>query len=1049
MSQKDIEDIYELSPMQQGMLFHSLASPESGAYSNRISYILKGDLDIPAFERAWQKVVDRHPVFRSSFHSEDFDKPLQVVHKQARLSLEQQDWRNISVTEQQERLDTYLKEEGRRGFILTQAPLMRLALFRCSEDTYQFVMSQHHLLMDGWCRPLIFKEASTFYEAFRHGKDIQLELPRPYRDYILWLQQQDMAKVESFWRNELKGFSSPTPLVTNRNLDNHPAKEDDFAKQKFELPKETTDAIKALARKHGLTLNTLFQGLWALLISRYSGEEDVVFGATVSGRPPALRGVESMIGLFINTLPVRVRIDKEIQLLQWLKALQSHQIEVREYEHSPLMNVQHWSDVPRSQPLFESILIFENFPEQANGEGNASLNMQLDRFFDWTNYPLTIEVVPDSELLILALYDCRLFDDGTITRMLGHLKTMLEGVVSDPFCQLSKLPYLTQPEREQLLVKWNLTKADYPKELCLHELIELQVERNPERLAVNFEEQSLTYRELNERSNQLAHFLMNQGVKPGTKVGVLLDRDENMLVGLLGILKAGGAYVPLDPSYPLARIEYMIKDSGAPILLTAHHLLASIPHSDSQIICLDLDWQEIEQMPETNTEQTVSTEQLAYVIYTSGSTGHPKGVQVTHANVVNFIHSVSSRPGFSADDALLAITTISFDIHVLELFLPLYCGGKVVIASQHDCQDGRLLLQLIRERNISVMQATPATWWMMIQAGWEEALPLKAISGGEKLTEELASALFPRVQKLWNLYGPTETTVWSAGAEITYKNEPITIQQVVNNTELYILDSSMELVPIGVSGELFIGGLGVTQGYLNRPELTEKNFIENPFEGFEGKKIYRTGDLARYLPNGRIQLLGRSDHQVKLRGYRIETGEIEKTLETYDAVNQAVVTLREDQPGNQRLVAYLLGAEDEANNLILREWLRQNLPDYMVPSTFVWLEEFPKTPNNKVDRKALPEPSQNSGNENPENYVLPQSPLESLLVDIFKEVLKIDYVGCYDNFFDLGGHSLLSLKVVSRFEKATGIHMHPGELFQQTIGQIAATYEQSYSLSLK
>lgn len=1046
MNKKDIKDIYELSPMQQGMLFHSLAAPESGAYIIRISHILKGDLDVPAFERAWQRVVDRHPVFRSSFHSEDFDKPLQVVHRQAKLSLEQQDWREFTLAEQGEHLDAYFREEGRRGFNLTEVPLMRLALFRCADDTYQFVISQHHILMDGWCRPLIFKEASTFYEAFCRGENIQLELPHPYRDYIVWLQQQDMISAEAFWRDELKGFSSLNPLVVNRRPGNLPTREDDFDKQSLRLSKAITDAIKTLARRHSLTLNTMVQGLWALFLSRYSGEEDVVFGATVSGRPPDLIGVESMIGLFINTLPVRVRVRPEAQLMDWLKDIQAHQTLVRQYEYSPLVNIQQWSEVPHALSLFDSILVFEDFPGGTADEVFGSLDMHLDCYFDFTNYPLTVEVVPGSELLFQILYDCRLFDDATITRMLAHLKTLLEGMVDDHMSRLSDLPILTEQERHQLVVEWNDTNIDYPMDQCLHELFEAQVERSPEAIAVVFEDEQVSYRELNRRANQLAHHLRTLGVGPEALVGICIERSVEMVVGLFGILKAGGAYVPIDPAYPQERMAFMLADAQVIALLTQKKFLGKIPEFDKPVICLDSGWKDIAGENDNNPHNSISADNLAYVIYTSGSTGKPKGVMIEHRGICNRLLWMQDAFRLTASDRVLQKTTFCFDVSVWEFFWPLITGAALVVARPDGHKDSNYLVNLIESRKITTIHFVPSMLQLFLEADNSNCCSLKrVICSGEALPLELEKRFFNKMtSELYNLYGPTEASV-----DVTFyqcsrdsQSHTVPIGHPIANTQIYILDSYLQPVPIGVSGDLYIGGVGLARGYLNRSELTSQVFIPNPFSGKRGERLYKTGDVARFLPDGNIDFLGRIDHQVKIRGNRIELGEIETALMQHKIVNEAVAIVRNDGD-DKRLVAYIVPVTGETPvQPELREFLREKLPEYMIPSVFVTIDKLPLTSNGKVNRSALPAPQYTQISD---SFSAPQTETELTLAKIMEDVLQIDRVGRLDNFFNIGGHSLLAMKVVDRFEKATGVRMEVGELFQQTVGQIAAWNEKKIS----
>ncbi|HEY9653443.1 MAG TPA: condensation domain-containing protein, partial [Coleofasciculaceae cyanobacterium] len=568
MKPENIQDIYELSPTQQGILFHSLYSPESGVYFVQLCFTLHGLLNVVAFDRAWQQVVARHTALRTSFYWENLDKPLQVVHQQVNVPFVQQDWRGMAAGEQQKQLEAFLESDRKQSFDLSQAPLMRLTLIRVADDSYQLVWSKHHLILDGWSTALVFKDVIEHYQGLCQGQNLPLAPSRAYGDYIAWLQQQDLSKAEKFWRQVLSGIQAPTPLISLK-VDISPDQKEEYDEQQIKLSAETTTALQSLARQHQLTLNTVVQGAWALLLSRYSGENDVVYGNTVSGRPVDLIGAESMVGLFINTLPVRVTIDAEQSLLTWLQQLQTQLVEMRQYEYSPLIEVQGWSEVPRGVPLFESLVVFENYPvDRAVLERQTNLEIQINSSFDNTNYPLTVTVLPGLKLAIAISYDRRRFDGATITRMLGHFQTLLQGMTTAPEIPLKELPLLTEAEKHQLLVEWNKTWAEYPQNQCIHQLFEAQVEKTPDAVAVVFEDKQLTYRQLNQQANQLAHYLQKLGVGPEVLVGICIERSLEMIVGLLGILKAGGAYVPLDPAYPQERLAFMLENAQVSILLT-------------------------------------------------------------------------------------------------------------------------------------------------------------------------------------------------------------------------------------------------------------------------------------------------------------------------------------------------------------------------------------------------------------------------------------------------------------------------------------------------
>jgi amino acid adenylation domain-containing protein len=615
-------------------------------------------------------------------------------------------------------------------------------------------------------------------------------------------------------------------------------------------------------------------------------------------------------------------------------------------------------------------------------------------------------------------YNTDLFDATTIERMAGHFHTLLEGIVTNLEQRIGTLPLLTEPERHQLLVAWNATQTEYPRDLCVHQRFEAQAARTPDRVAVVFEGQRLTYRELNQRANQLAHHLQSLGVGPDVLVGIYVERSLEMVVGILGILKAGGAYLPLDPAYPKERLAFMLEDTQAPVLLTQERLLGELPEHRAAVVCLDADREVTAQQSVENPSSGVTSGHLAYVIYTSGSTGRPKGVKIEHRSVVNTLEAMHRESGLTDADTLLSMTTLSFDISVPELFLPLVVGARVVIVSRTVAADGEQLARALVETGSTVMQGTPASWTLLLSAGWEGSDRLRALCGGEALPQGLAAQLVERMRSLWNLYGPTETTVWSTVYRVSSVDGPISIGRPIANTQIYLLDDHGRPAPIGVPGELYIGGDGVAQGYLNRPGLTAEKFIPDPFGEQPGARLYKTGDLARYLPDGNIQFLGRLDHQVKIRGFRIELGEIEAMLGQHPAMRETVVLAREDEPGDKRLVAYIVPDQEPVPTMEeLQGYLRAKLPEYMVPSAFVFLDGMPLMPNGKVDRQALPAPERKRP-ELESAFAPPRTPTEELLAGVWTQVLGIEQVGIYDNFFELGGHSLLATRVVSRVRDA-------------------------------
>ncbi|MGB3534213.1 MAG: amino acid adenylation domain-containing protein [Microcoleaceae cyanobacterium] len=1061
MSNQNITDIYELSPMQQGMLFHTLYTPNSGVYFEQRSCLISGELNTQVFKQAWQQVITRHSVLRTAFYWEELEKPLQVVSSQVNLPWHEENWQNLTPDEQQNQLEYFLITDREKGFKLDQAPLMRCALFKVQENTYQFVWSHHHLLMDGWCNGLIIKEVLAFYEAFKQGKTLSLTSPRPYREYISWQQQQDISEAEKFWQKQLKGFTTPTQL----SVEFYPENEDIHAQEYLEFTHRENIEIQSFCKQYRLTLNTLIQGAWALLFSRYSGESDIVFGATVSGRPPTLPGVESIVGLFINTLPVRVKIHAKTQLISWLQTLQTQQIEQEQYAYSSLIDIQKWSNISTGTPLFESLVVFENYPVSLDtvlNQSNSSLKISQGQGFEKTNYPLALFVLPHSELLFRIDYSKSYFLPQTVKQILSQLKTLLLEFISSPQSRLFELSLLSSIEQKKLLIEWNTTATELSDQACIHQLFEAQVEQTPDAIAIADEHQQLTYKVLNHKANQLAHYLEKLGVKSEQLIGICLERSCEMLIALLAVLKAGAAYVPLDPAYPQERLLFITEDANISLLLTQSNLL--YPNwKTNKVICLDQEWDSITQQSAENIDYEIVPQNLAYVIYTSGSTGQPKGVEICHYSLTNFLMAMRQNIVLLSEDIILSVTTISFDIAALELYLPLIVGARLILVGREVATDGVALGETLNTSNATLMQATPATWRMLMNGGWTGNKNIKILCGGEALEHFLAQQLLDNSQQVWNFYGPTETTIWSAIYQLNLnaispeKSTYISIGRPLANTQFYILDSNLQPVPIGVSGELYIAGFGVARGYLNRPQMTAEKFIPNPFSQDKTQdRLYKTGDLVRYLSDGNIEYMGRLDHQVKIRGFRIELGEIEAALNEHLEIREVVAVVNVDTSAEKRLIAYFIPenkTEKSVNSETLtpknlRHYLEQKLPSYMIPAVFVQLEAFPLTANQKIDRRALaaieyqlPTLSQ---------QIKPQTPIEEIIAGIWQNVLNLQEIGVNENFFELGGHSLLATRVVSQIREVFKIEFPLRYLFDfSTITELAQEIEKLTKNKLK
>ena len=1064
--QKNIENIYPLSPMQQGILFHSLLAPDAGAYVPQVCITIDGLTDVIAFQKSWQEVFRRHSILRTAFRWEKRDRPFQVVYRVLELPWQQLNWREFSPSQQQQKLKDFLEEDRKQGFDLKIAPLFRINLIQLTETRYQLVWTQHHLIIDGWSAGLVLKEVFQLYQVFHNGADLPIYSNLPYADYIAWLGQQDLSAAEKFWKTKLKGFTTPNILQVKQSSSN--STQPNWTQKEISLPATITNQLKTLAKNHQFTLNTLIQGAFAILLNRYCNQDDIVFGATSSGRPATLSGSELMVGLFINTLPIRLQIDPQASLITWLQQLQNQQVEALQYEYSPLLEIQSWSEIPRGATLFEHILVFENYPVDASLlKSQNGLKIEKVTSLEWTSFPLTMLVSAATELTFKIKYDSQRFDDSIISNLFVSFYTLLENIANNPQESLIKLPVLTDAQ-QQLLTEWNSTQAEYPQQ-CIHELFAAQVERTPDATAVIFEDEKLTYQELNVKANQLAHYLRSTGVQPEVLIGISLERSMEMVIAILAVLKAGGAYVPLDPEYPQERLDFIQEETQVKTILTQEKIREILSNAA--------------QFPEYNPVNTTSLLNSIYVIYTSGSTGKPKGVINTHRGLVNRLCWMQQTYQLTTDDRVLQKTPFSFDVSLWEFFWTLLFGATLIVAKPGGHKDSGYLVNLIKEQQITTLHFVPS----MLEAFLEES-QLKGctsikrvICSGEALTFELQKRFFTHLNaQLHNLYGPTEAAI-----DVTYyegrrdnnifphsltpslpHSSCVPIGTPIHNTQIYILDSHLRQVPIGVAGELYIGGDGLARGYLKRPELTAERFIPNPFSSpstpstpsasSASSALYKTGDLARYLPDGNIEFLGRIDYQVKIRGFRIELGEIEAVLLQHPEVKTAVVIAKQNQNNNSRLVAYVvpIQAETEATDIAtdelktsLRSFLEAKLPSYMIPSAFVILESMPLTPNGKIDRRSLL--AVDEMGVKLLHQVPPRNSTEESIAAIWKEVLKLEQVGIYDNFFDLGGNSLLVTQINSRLRQTFELDLPLRSIFEKPTIVAIAEYIQAIQITIQ
>ena len=1029
---RSVQDIYPLSPTQQGMLFHSLYGPKTGVYVVQVGYTLKGELNHDAFDQAWQQLIERHTILRTAFVWDNLESPVQVVGQKVTLPLTWLDWQEVS--DGQQKLAEWLEADRLQGFTLSAAPLMRLTVMQLSQNCYRIVWTHHHILLDGWSLPILLQEWMMGYRA-ACGQDMpQLAPPPSYRDYIVWLQKQDLNQAKQFWKKQLAGITAPTPLGIDRGLSS--SAQSDYQAQHFSLSIELTQKLKTFAQRHRLTLSTLVQGAWARILSCYSGESAVLYGLACSGRPSSLPQSEHRVGLFINTLPMVVAIAPDDEIGPWLQDIQAQQLAIQPYEYTPLVEIQAVSDIAKTLPLFESVVVFENYPIQSR-QRNGELDLADVSIIEQTHYPLTLFAVATESLAFKALYDRNRFSKASISRLLGHLQTVLESIVASKVSPVNNISLLSKAEKEQLFAS-GCSFTDRAPKHCVHQAIVDQAAQTPDATAIIFDGESVSYGQLNQRANQLAHYLKQQGITTGTLVGLCLQRSVEMVVTLLAILKTGSAYVPLDPMYPVTRLRYVIEDADINWVI-CHGSTRSIDLGSAvkPVKSIDLDQiaTVLASLPIADPPEHNNLDALAYVIYTSGSTGKPKGVSIRHRSLSNLLGAMARRLHIKASDTLMAVTTLAFDIAALEIFLPLISGARLLLASVEIIRDCYLLIAHLDSFGVDIMQATPASWRLLFNAGWSGQSGLKILCGGEALDLKLAKRLMNCGEEVWNVYGPTETTIWSGALALSAEqlaHGAVPMGHPLDNTQFYVLDQQQQPVPVGVAGELYIGGMGLAQGYWHRPRLTAEKFVANPLMALDGDAhptIYRTGDRVRYREDGTLDYLGRFDQQTKLRGYRIELGEIEAAIATHPAITQAIATVQGDRPADQRLVAYIkLANGSDGTDLVkgLRSHLIPLLPTYMIPSAYQILDTFPLTPNGKVDRKALPAIQQAVVAANHQ----PKTSLERTLAEVWQNLLKLDSVSIYDNFFEVGGHSLLVVNAQSQIRQKIGIEISLMDLFQ-------------------
>jgi amino acid adenylation domain-containing protein len=1018
-----------------------LSDMASCAFNESTILHLRGPLDMEAMRLALHGIIARHEALRTTFSP---DGESQCIAPSAEPDITVADFSNLETGIRESRVSQVLRQETAQPFDLEHGPLMRIRIIKLEEKYHMMVTTAHHIVCDGWSFDVMMTDLSSIYSMICRGEQDRREMPMQISEYALWQEREknspEVLADEIFW---IEQFKDSVPVLEFMGDHRRPSIKTYRGARETQVLDEVAYAeIKRAGARQGATLYATLLAAYAVLLYRLTGQEDMVIGILAAGQ--SIVGCHDLVGHCTNLLPLRVRVDGDLSFRAFLAEIKHLVLDAYEHQRvtfGTLINRLNLRRDPSRTPL---VSVMFNVDPAIHGMkfkdldveyvANPRCGFQFDLGFNL--------VAADKNLISECDYTTDLFDAETISRWLRHYHTLISNIVRNPDQPLSKIPLLGDAELGQLLVEWNETGTDYPREAAIHQIFEAQAQRAPDGAAVVFENDSVTYGELNRRANHLAHYLRSIGVGAETIVGAYVDRSIDMVVSLLGILKAGGAYLPLDPTFPGDRLAFMLEDSGAPIVITQDGLLEYLPKQEARaVVVLDRDWSSIAKSPGHNPNNVAGSNNLAYVMYTSGSTGKPKGVQILHGAVVNFLLSMQKEPGFTAKDRLLSVTTLSFDISVLEIFLPLVTGGLTVLITHETASDGKLLAAALARHEATVMQATPVTWRILLETGWKSTGRIKGLIGGEALPHELCDQLLEQGVELWNMYGPTETTIWSTIKKMELSQERISIGKPIDNTRVYVLDSNLLPVPIGVPGELHIGGDGLARGYLNRPELTSEKFIKDPFSDNPNARIYKTGDLAIYLKDGNLECLGRTDYQAKVRGFRVEPGEIETLLNRHPGIKDSAVVVRPDSLGENLLVAHVVQQDGSSCGVSdLRQYLREKLPDYMVPSRIMFLDELPLTPNGKINRKALPQVSEQRDHDLERSFVAPGDPLEMQLTKIWELVLGVKPIGIKDNFFEIGGHSLIAARLFARIEKVMGMNLPLATLYQApTIELLAKT----------
>ncbi|MGW0432600.1 non-ribosomal peptide synthetase [Micromonospora sp. NPDC003197] len=1061
MTTTQMQNIHRLTFLQEGLLFHSEEDSSAAFYLDQVVYRLDGAVDVDILAEAWQLVGRRHPVLRTSFHWKGISELVQVVHEQATVPITELDWRDREPATQADDLEGFLRAERLAGVDLDRPPLIRLTLIRLGDREYRFVFRYHHILIDAWSGLMVLDEAFGYYDELCAGRRPQLRPVRPFHEYVSWVRGQDLAAAQAYWRDALAGLAEPTrlPIVglaRNRgpggDEEHSTVEHRDNPEETALIPEPVLIRLRDVARDRQLTLGALLQTCWALLINRYTGSDDLVFGSTMSSRPAELAGVTETAGLFISTMPVRVRLRGRETVTEAAHRLQRDQAELRRFDFSPLAQVQQWSPLPPGTALFDTIMTVLNVPGiGALRRRDGAVRLSDGNYRYRTNYPLSLLVIPEHDTLSLRVaYDPGLVRSADVRRLLGHLGTIVAAVADDPDQYTADVPMVVGAERELLLATFGGAVAPEPDDTLAHELVERVVVQAPDRVAVRHGALETTYAELDARANQLARHLHSLGVGPEIPVGLCLPRGTEQIVTMLAVLKAGGCFLPLDPTHPPARLAGLLTEAGVRVLVTDRERRGRLPRTTGGTVgwtvLVDTHRRRIEALSTDRLPVVAAADNLAYVIYTSGSTGRPKGVMVAHRGLTNLIREQVRRFGLGPDDRVLQWASAGFDASIFEVMLALGAGAALHVADRNQVTPGEELAELLRRERITTLTITPSAL-AVTDAGRLPDLRL-LILAGEALPAELL-ARWAQGRRVVDAYGPTETTVWATAADCRPETGPPPIGTPIGNHQVYVLDPAGRPVPVGVPGELHVGGVGLARGYLGQPAQTAERFVPAAITGVPGARLYRTGDLVRWRPDGQLEFVGRRDRQVKLRGFRIEIGEVEAALAAQPGIGACVVTVRsmaDDGPADT-LVGYVVpDGTGVVQPELLRQRLAEFLPDHLVPAALVTLERLPLTSTGKLDERALPAPTSRTtkGSRRP-----PTTAAQRVAAALWGEVLGVSDLELDDDFFELGGNSIKATQVVSRVRRTWQLELPLRGVFQaRTVGAFAELLERELAARL-